>query len=218
MLYCRNMSTIEFVVISSHVPIIVSAAYAALLYKKLDLKLRRFSLFLFLSALIQITALVLALNRINNLPLLHIYVATGFLLLAFFYKTVLENFIHSGIIWTITILFLVYTILNSIFIEPFLTFNSIALTVESVLIVILSLSTYMVLMNDIVKEQNPSGISSISWINSGLFIYYSSSLIIFYLTRSFPRSINNYAWLLHSFFSIIMYVCFIFGLSKRPRK
>ncbi len=212
------MNTIEIIIITSHVPIITSAVYAAILYKKLDKKLQLFSLFLFLSAFIQITALILALNRTNNLPLLHIYVAAGFLLLALFYKSVLKNFIHQGVIWTITITFLLYTILNSIFVESFFTFNSTALAVESILIVILSLSTYMVLMNDIVKEQQASVIRSINWINSGLFIYYSSSLIIFYLTRSFPKSINSYTWILHSIFSIIMYLCFIIGLSKRSRK
>ena len=211
------MTITESIIIVSHLPILISAIYALRLFKKLGPVLQLFSLFLFLSALIQLTALTLALNRINNLPLLHIYVAAGFLLLALFYKKVLTNFIHSGIIWTITIAFLIYTVLNSIFIESFFTFNSTALAVESVLIVILSLSTYMVLMNDIVKEQRSSIIKSLSWINSGLFIYYCSSLIIFYLTRSFPKSINNYTWILHSVFSIIMYICFIVGLSRRTR-
>jgi hypothetical protein len=212
------MSTTELIIITSHLPIVVSALYAGLLYKKLDPILRLFSLFLFFSAVIQITALILAINRTNNLPLLHVYVAVGFLLLSLFYKRVLNNFIHAGIIWLITGCFLIYTILNSIFIETFFTFNSIALAVESVLIIILSLSTYMVLMNDIVKEQRSPIIKSLNWINSGLFIYYTSSLIIFYLTRNFPKSINNYTWILHSFFSIIMYVCFIIGLYKRTHK
>lgn len=211
------MSTTEIIIIISHLPIVISAVYAALLYKKLEPKLQLFSIFLFLSAVIQITALVLALNRINNLPLLHIYVAAGFLLLALFYKQVLESFIHPRIIWVITVLFLIYTILNSIFIESFYTFNSTALAVESVLIIILTLSTFMVLMNDIVKEQRSSIIKSLNWINSGLFIYYTSSLIIFYLTRSFPKSINSYTWILHSVFSIIMYLCFMVGLYKRSR-
>lgn len=211
------MSTTEIIIILSHLPIVISAVYALVLFKKLDAVLRLFSIFLFLSVVVQITALILALNRINNLPLLHFYVAGGFLLLALFYQKVLASFIHQGIIWTITIAFLVYTIFNSIFIEPLFTFNSIALAVESVLIIILSLSTYMVLMNEIVREQRLSIIRSLNWINSGLFVYYTSSLVIFYLTRSFPRSINNYTWILHSFFSIIMYICFIVGLYKRTR-
>lgn len=211
------MSSSEILIIASHVPIAVSAVYALCIYRQLEPELKVFSFFLFFSAAVQLTALGLALKRINNLPLLHIYVAAGFLLLAVFYQNILNSFIRPRIIWAITVSFLVYTVLNSLFIEPIFTFNSMALTVESILVVILSLSTFIVLLNDIVKERRSTVIKSINWINSGLFIYYSSSLIIFYLTRNFPLSINQYTWILHSFFSIAMYTCFCIGLWKRRR-
>ena len=211
------MSITEIIIIASHIPIVISATYALVLYKKLEPELKLFSYFLFLSFVIQITALILALRRTNNLPLLHIYVAAGFLLLALFYIRVLNDFIKSEIIGAITILFLIYTTINSLFIESFFTFNSTALTVESILVVILSLSTFMVLLNDIVKQKRSHIIKSINWINSGLFIYNASSLLIFFLTRNFPKALNQYTWILHSFFSVVMYICFIIGFSKRNR-
>jgi hypothetical protein len=211
------MSLTEGIIIVSHLPIAISALYALFIYRQLAPELKIFSFFLFFSAVVQLSALALALNRINNLPLLHIYVAAGFLLLAIFYKKILNGFIQGRLIWIITIAFLVYTILNSIFIEPVRTFNSSALTVESILIVILSLFTFIVLLNDIARERRSSLIRSINWINSGLFIYYSSSLLIFYLTNNFSFSFNRYIWILHSFFSMVMYACFYIGLWKRQR-
>jgi hypothetical protein len=212
------MGLTESIIIASHIPIAVSAVYALAVYKQLGPELKVFSFFLFFSAVIQLSALGLALNRINNLPLLHIYVAAGFFLLTIFYKKILNGFIHPRIIWGIGISFLVYTVLNTLFFEPIRTFNSMALTVESILVVILSLVTFIVLLNDIARERRSSIIKSINWINSGLFIYYSSSLLIFYFTRNFPLSINQYTWILHSFLSIAMYSCFYIGLWKRQRR
>lgn len=157
----------------------------------------------------------------NNMPLLHVYVAAGFTCLAWFYKTILNRFINAKIIWSVAILFLLFTVINSLFFEDILTFNSNALTVESILIIILALFTFTFFLNDIVKETGGHDIKSLSWINSGLFIYHSSSLLIFYfgavITHTFSKNLNLYTWIFHSFFSMVMYTCFFIGLWKRSR-
>ncbi|MEP5072307.1 MAG: hypothetical protein ABJQ96_16630, partial [Crocinitomicaceae bacterium] len=108
------------------------------------------------------------------------------------------------------------------FIQDIYTFNSYALCVEAVIIIILSLTTFVFLMNGIVKERRLAIIKSISWINAGLFIYYSSSLLVFYFGNmiiSFAQSpLVRYTWFIYALFSIIMYFCFFVGLWKRPRK
>lgn len=211
----------KFIIIISHIPVFITTAYALFLYKQLGHELKVFSYFLFLSGAIQITSLLFWFFGENNLPLLHIYVAGGFLCLAWFYKTVLNDFINSKIIWGTTIAFLCFSILNSIFIQDIFTFNSHALTVESILIIILSLSTFILFLKDIVRETRVDSLQSLNWINSGLFIYYSSSLIIFYfgeiITHSFSKDLNRYTWVLHSFFSMMMYSFFFVGLWKRPK-
>ncbi|MBC9914310.1 hypothetical protein [Chitinophaga varians] len=211
----------EIVIVLSHVPILVTVVYAAIHYGTLPRELKVFSWFIFLSGIIQFTSLGFWFFSKNNMPLLHLYVAAGFLCLAWFYNTILNGFIDAGIIWLIAILFLLFTIANSLFIQPVYTFNSIALTVESVLIVILSLFTYRFFLSDIVKETSGAHIKSLTWINSGLFIYYSSSILIFYfgsvITVDFSRSLNLYAWIFLAFFSIVMYTCFFIGLWKRSK-
>lgn len=216
-----NMNFAQFVIIFSHLPILITSVYAALIYKKLGNELKVFSIFLFLSCILQGISLVLWFKEVNNLPVLHIYVVLGFINLAWFYNTLLADFINKRVIWISTLVFTVFSVLNSLFVQPVFKFNSNAVTLQSILIIILSLSTYMLLLNKIVKEKRKDVLKSFNWINSGLFIYYSSTLIIFFfgnlITHRFSMTLNLYAWLLHSFFSVIMYCCFFIGLWKRPK-
>lgn len=205
----------------SVIPIFVTVVYSIYVYKNLGKELKSFSWFLIFSGIIQLLSSALWYLRTNNLPLLHIYVAVGFYLIAHFYLQVLNGFINKKIIWSILLLFLVFTILNSIFIQSILTFASYSLTVESILIIILSLSTYIMLLDDIVRDKLKGLSGSLNWINSGLFIYYSSNLLIFYfgdtITHSFSKEVSRYTWVLHSFFSVIMYCCFFVGIWLRPK-
>jgi hypothetical protein len=211
----------ETLLIAAHLPVLLTVVYAALVYKKLGKELKVFSWYIFLSGIIQFASLFFWFVSKNNMPLLHLYVAAGFVCLAWFYATLLKGFINVKIIWCVVILFLLFTTINSLFIQDIFTFNSYALTVESILIIILGLFTYMFFLNDFVKETSGRDIKSLSWINSGLFIYYSSSLLIFYfgaaITYAFSRTHNLQAWMFHSLFSIVMYTCFFIGLWKRSR-
>lgn len=215
------MNLTKWILVSANLPILAAALYALWVYKRSVPVLKVFSWFIFLSAVIQLVSLVLWFYRINNMPLLHIYVCLGFLCLALFYKRVLESLVSPGIITTIAILFTCFTITNSVAIQNIHTFNSHALTAESVLVVILSLSTFIVLLNDAAKETRKDSISSLRWINSGLFIYFAADLLLFYFGKiilsEFPKSLSRYTWVLHSFFSTVMYICFIIGLWKQPK-
>jgi hypothetical protein len=205
----------------SFIPTLLVAAYTGYVFKKLPYELKVFARFIFLSGLIELISRIYWFNSKNNMPLLHIYVAAGFLFLTQFYQEVLKGFINKNIIRATLIAFLVFTTVNSLFVQSIFTFNSYALTVESVLIIIFSLSTYMLMLNDIVRENRLHLVKSLNWINSGLFIYYSSSLLIFHfgnlITLFAPSSLVKYTWMLHSFFSIVMYCCFFVGLWNRPR-
>jgi hypothetical protein len=216
------MTLTRFIIILSHIPIFVTALYAAILYRQLGKALRVFALFLFLSGIIQGISLALWFLNKNNFPLLHVYVAAGFCLLAWFYKIILKGFINPKIIDITIVFFLAGTLVNSVFFQNLYTFNSNAVVLESILVIILSLSTFVFFINDIVKETHHENLSSLNWINSGLFIYNTSSLVIFYFgdyfTRHFPEYLNRYTWVLHSFFSMVMYSFFYIGLWKRRRR
>lgn len=177
--------------------------------------------FLFLSCTIEIAAMVFWWNGKNNLPLLHVYVAAGFIVLAGLYGQVLRDFISRRILFVVMILFLLFTLLNSIFIQNIFTFNSYALTAESILVIIFSFFTLVLSQHEVFRDKQNKGFASIRWINAGLLIYYSSSLLLFYfgdiVNKSFPVYLSQYTWLLSNFFSAVMYTCFIVALWKRPQ-
>lgn len=207
----------------SVLPVFIAAALAAVYYKRLPREVKVFCHFLFLSALIQAASSALWYQKKNNLVLLHLYVAAGFWLLCRFYQSILDGFIHRNIIRTAAVTFLVFTVVNSLFIQPVTTFNSYALTVESIMADILALTTFTVMMEDTVKQKRQQIAASITWINSGLFIYFTSSLAIFQLQpyfdhdrsfQLFSREFNMQAWMLHAFFTLIMYACASIGLLK----
>jgi hypothetical protein len=79
----------------------------------------------------------------------------------------------------------------------------------------------MLLLNEASQEVWIPERKTLNWINSGIFIYYSSSLLIFYfsdaMARVLPIYLNQNIWILHSLFSMIMYSCFIVALWKRPK-
>lgn len=215
------MNFSQITIVASHAPILLNVIYAGVCYKTLENELKVFSWFIFLSGVVQFASLALWFAGKNNMPLLHFYVAAGFTSLAWFYKTILKGFVNAKIIGCITLLFLLFTGANSLFLQDIYTFNSNALTVESILVTVFALFTFIFLLNDIVKENSGHTITSLNWINYGLFIYYSSCLLLFYsgeiFTRLFSLAINQYTWIYHSFFSVIMYTCFLFGLWKRRR-
>lgn len=155
------------------------------------------------------------------MPVLHLYVASGLPCIFWFYKTVLGDYIHTRIFAGTAAAFLAFTIVNSLFVQDIFRFNSNALTVESTLIIIIALFTFIFLLNDTVKEVNIPDRKGLTWINSGLFIYHLSCLLIFYFGDTiifhFSLELSRFTWIFHAFFSIVMYTCFFTGLWKRSK-
>jgi hypothetical protein len=219
--FLTGHNIVRLVLILSCIPIIVTASYAVIIYKRLGKTLKLFSFFLFLSAIIQIASGLAWWARLNNMPLLHLYTATGFVLIALFYRQIFREALDGRLILVIIIIFLLYAIYNAIPFQLLFRFNSKVLTVESVLVIIFSLATFILFLNE--HEQNiriPES-KSIRWINSGLLIFYSSNLLMFYfgdiMNRSFPVYLSQYTWILHDCFSAIMYFCFFIGLWKHHK-
>lgn len=215
------MNTARLIIIGSCIPVFATVIYAACCYRRLNKALRLFSWFLFISGIIQALSLAMWFMSKNNMPLLHLYVIAGFLSLALFYNHLLRDFIDQRLMIFLVAGFLVFTVLNSLFLQPVSTFNSYALTVESVIVIIFSVSTLMLGQHEVTRENQRQGFASLNWINSGLLIFYTSDILIFYFGDSlidfFPSYMNRYAWVAHSFFSAMMYSCFFIGLWRSQK-
>jgi hypothetical protein len=213
------MSVTKIIIILSHAPVFAVALYALFIYKSLKPELKWFAGFLFSSGVLQLVSFILWFLRINNLFVLHLLVPIGFFFLACYYRGILRDFLDRSILLITAGCFVLFSLLNTLFYQSFRVFNSNALTVECVLILIISLSTYILFLNKELGKKNQESTLSLNWINSGLFIYHASTLLIFYfgeyITSNIGLELSRYTWVVHSFFSVIMYFCFWRGLWNR---
>jgi hypothetical protein len=226
----------KWILFLSCIPVFATAGYAGLLYPRLDERLKAFCWFLFLSGAVQIVSLILWWKGIHNMPLHHIYVTAGFCCLTWFYGSVLRDFVPRRVIVSLMALFVVFSVLNIVYLQSIKTFDSHGATVEAVVVIIFALSTLLLSQHKVVSEYSPKAtidrfatvtkdepfLPGLAWINAGLLIYFTSSVLLFYygeiINHYFPKSISRYSSDLHAFFSVTLYTCSFIGLWKSRRK
>ncbi|MCU0440831.1 MAG: hypothetical protein MUE96_00385 [Bacteroidia bacterium] len=154
---------------------------------------------------------------------LHIYIYGSVGLLGWFYSKVFNGFINKRVFEVGVILFWVVATTDIIVNDSLKEFNSFLLLIQSILFIIVSLFTYSFMLNQTIRELKAYLFYSLLWINSGLFIYYSSSLLLFYFDSTIKEiakgtKLGAKMWVFHSFFILVMYSCFFVGLWKQRQK
>ena len=205
----------------AYFPLLVACMYVVGRWWQLQGVVKVYAGFILLTGAVQFSSFFLSLWGINNLPILHFYVPVGFGMLCWFYSKVMHGFIAAKTWWWAGSVFAVFSILNSILWEPVFTFNAVALSVESLLVVILALSAFVLLLNENVRTQKWDTLRSISVFNSGILIYFASNLLLYHNGTIIMEKLSVYGshatWLIHSFFASIFYFSFIAGLWTRPQ-
>jgi len=209
----------RFILILSHLPVFAVFVYAVSVYRNVSSELKPLSWYLIITGTIHCISLGLWFLHQNNLPLLHILVPVRFVLLIMMYSKILNGYVSSAVMYLLTGVFLIYSLTFSLFFERINTFNSNVMTVENILLIILSLSTYVLLMDKRLNKHLDKYMKSVEWMNSGVFLYHSSSLILMYFGKHIIQvltpELNRYIWVIHSFFINVMYYCFWRALWKR---
>lgn len=206
------MSITKFILVFSHFPILFVMMYSMVIYTRLRKEMKPLAWYLIATGIIYAVSLLLWFLRTNNLPLLHILVPLRFVLLLLVYKEILRGYIPSWVLYMLAGGFVLYSVINTLFVEFWYTFNATAMTVESTLLIILSLSTYIFLMDKRMTKHLNDYIKSVEWINSGVFLYFTSSLTLMYfgnyMIQLISSELSRYTWVVHSFLLVIMYYCF----------
>jgi len=212
------MSLVTFIMYSANIPPLFGGILALIYFNKFDPKLYSFKLFLLFNAAIQSIQFVLSVLKHHNLFLLHIDVPIEFMLLTHFYYSALKQYLDKKIFFTLVVLFVTFSIANSIFIQNIDSFNSYALITESVIIIILSIFTFIVLLDPRSGMNNTPIGKTVRLINSGIFVNLSTTLLIYYfsnfLLNHFTKKIVNYIWIYNDLASVFMYACFIIAIFK----
>lgn len=225
-----DKSIIHLIIYACNIPPVIAGFLALRDFKIVDRRLYSFNLFLICNAIIQVIQLtILNVTDSYHLLMFHIDVPIEFLLLAHFYYSFLKPYLDKKIYFILVGIFITFSILNSIFIQPVNTFNSYALVVESTLLIILSVFAFVVLL-DTRSGMKTMVIGKIfELINSGIFVYYSASLLIYYFSNyylahqknktntSFISITVSYIFILNTFLAACMFTCFIIAMRKHRR-
>ncbi|UTW62795.1 hypothetical protein KFE98_01160 [bacterium SCSIO 12741] len=201
------------------IPLILACILALIHFRRQNRVWKWFSTYLFFSLVVQITASILTRFAINNLVLSHLLTWITPLWLAGFYYQLFRMYIPGAFLWVPAGVVGLLSIYNSIFIQDIFTFNSYSLTLLSVFLLILSLSTFIVLLEKDINAET----AGLNWVNSGLFLYHASNLVFFYfgdylMNAWMTLSLFRQAWLPHTFFSFTMYSLFVVGLWRSSRR
>ncbi len=140
-------------------------------YKK-PIAYQYFSWYLLISFLISFSAWLLALYKINNLYLSHVYFISQFLLLSLFYHSLFNKKQKRYVVAVILLIFIVLSFQYMINPQLFFHFNIFEIFITSLPIVVYAI---IHLYNSLNKTSN------YLIINAGILIYITSSTLIFIL-------------------------------------
>jgi len=163
-------------------------------YKYLGTSLKIIFAFLVFSGIVNTAAQILAEHKISNLFIFHIYSIFEFGFISWFYKIQLKAPV-TKIILVLIILFTVACIINFIFIQNNIEFNTYTRPIEALIII----GYCALFFNQQSQADNGEKWADISlnWINTSFLIYFAGSFFTFIFSNyllTAGKHINNIVW------------------------
>lgn len=181
-------------------------------FKTLPFNLKIIWYYLVITALINTTATITArIYHVNNLPLIHLFTLAEGLMLILFYKYTLESGKKKKWYNFLLIAFLTICIVNALFFQSIYTYSSYTRYAESIICMLFALNYFAkIAALDLKSVKSPN-----FYMNSGIFLYFSGSFILFIFSNliTYKVSVTNFLiiWNIHASLVILMYLFFSFG-------
>jgi hypothetical protein len=188
---------ILFIIIS--LLIVVPVATSIVNYKFLSKSLKFIAYLLWGGLFFNVTDIALSLFGRSSIPMFHIYTIIEFILLSVYFYQLTQRDFFKKIIQIIVAIFLGIVILNKMFLEPIDKIDNYTLTVESILLLILSSIYLTEYLSDnlIVSFQDYRFLITI-----GLMIYFGGNLFVFALSNEFD------IWIIHNILILLLWTIF----------
>ena len=182
--------------------------------------LRFAALFVLVAALGEGASYVTArILRMPNLWMLHVYTIVEFNVIALMYDRFFGRFYQRLLVPVSMLLFTTLAVANSLFAQHLSEHNTHARTLESLLIIGLTLLAFHKLLADrpvAQLERHP-----VFWISTGLLLYFAGSTIFFILSNRLlhgaSRDVINVYWAMHSLLMALMHLLLGIGLWLSPQ-
>jgi len=194
--------------------IIIPIIPAALKYRYLPEPQKIVSWYLFFAAIFSLINNLLGFSNINNMPVMHVYTFVEFVLLVLFYRNVLTGTrIGKYAVYAVPF-FLIFCVVNVLFFQDIYTYNTHTKSIEALLVIFMAIAYFRKTLDRIGKDD--ARYSPLSYINSGLLLYFSGSFIwftIFNLTVQ-NKSFGMVMWSIHATFLLVLYILIATALWK----
>lgn len=184
-------------------------------YRKNSVAFKIICFYLLSCVIIQSIAEYLFSIRKDNLFLSHYYFLSQFLLLSFFYKSILKSQIKKKVInvFLVIIPFLI-VLLYAIHPEDYFRFNLIEVIITSLPIVFYSILYFSEVLNSS---------KTFVYLNSGVFMYLISSTFLFSVgnfinSSTSENDIKRYVWILNGFLYLVYQLLIFVEWYKNFRK
>jgi|GEM_PF-2293077 len=158
----------------------------AFFYKYLNKMLRVVFVIVCLAVFSEFSSqIIIHIFKATTLWVTHFYVMIEFFLWAVFYWLLMKSFINRNLYWSVVVLFELYCILNTVFIQELSEYAQ-TRSVEGILLVLLPIAAFYKTMieskiDKLIKDP-------IIWINTAVLLYFSSSIFFHSLFNVF---LNN---------------------------
>jgi hypothetical protein len=181
-------------------------------YKFLTKPLKAIFWFLIFSGSLNLINLILIAFHHFTAQLFSIYTVIEFLFLSLFYSNFYEKK-RQNVIYLVIVVFIILCIVNYLFIQNKIEFNTYTRSTGAIVLIIYSL-LFILKQNN--EEQN-WGDNIYNWINAGILLYLASCLFMFIFSNyllSAGDHINKIVWGTHDTILIIEYILFAVGFYK----
>ena len=152
-------------------------------------------------------------SRVQSASLINSYTIIQFFLLGFIYfELYLRE--HRSIFYAAVGVYVVFEILNSIFLQPFNTFQNFSWTLTGIIFIMFAIGWKLhIFVTTPVLKLNKY---PYFWINTAILCYFSVNLFLFILTNyvftNMTESLGRIFWSFHNFNNIVKNVLFAIGL------
>lgn len=201
----------------SSISILIPFVSAIIRYRQMDHTQRLLVLTILASLITEIIANYLWFQGRNNITFYNIYAFVNFIILIEIYRYNSTNLRKTGLRY-LQLFIILSAVINASFFQSLKVFNSNIITPGAFVMVVLALNYFFKLLKEIryqKLEKNP-----LFWINTGVLLYFSGTLILFLLSGIFDdkelaQEIALAAWGLNSSFNIILNILYTAAIWVR---
>ena len=171
-----------------------------ILFRKLKVEFKVLIAYLVIFSLLEI---VMSLSTGSNLYLIHFFIPIEMILLSWIFHLNLKEWLPNNLIPGIILIFVIGSILNSIFIQPLSEFNSNALYTQAIIIISYSLLYLYKVFTDLKIEKLTQ--EGMFWLSIAVLVYFSGTMFLYLSINYLMEKISRDSLIF--LYSLIQSVC-----------